>query len=227
LQVRICVSVMERTMQGTIRVLRELERHNPDLFEIRFDMMQNTSSIAKIRQVTDLPLIATNRRSGEGGFFHGTEEARMETLANATQDGFDYVDVELNTKNIARFVRRFKQEGARVIVSYHNKKNTPRLPALESTLKSERDADADVCKVVTTAKSYADNLRCLAFLNKHARKTRLVCFAMGRLGMPSRILSPLFGAYFTFASSGVGKETAVGQIPVSSLKDFYNEFAIT
>lgn len=226
MQLRVCVSVMERTVLRTIRVLRQLEQHDPDMFEIRFDLMESTSSIAKIRQVTDLPLIATNRRGGKGGFFHGTEEARMETLANATQDGFDYVDVELNTKNVGRFVRRFKQEGARAIVSFHNEKNTPGPLALESTLKREKDAGADVCKIVTIARSYSDNLRCLAFLDKHARKGRLVCFAMGRLGMPSRVLSPIFGAYFTFASSGVGKETAAGQIPVSSLRNFYNELGI-
>jgi 3-dehydroquinate dehydratase type I len=217
---------MERTVQRTLRVLRQLERHDPDLFEIRFDLMNSTSSIAQIRQATDLPIIATNRRRSEGGFFRGIEKSRIETLTKAAQEGFDYVDVELNTRNVARFVTRFKQEGARAVVSYHNKKITPRLPALESTLKHEKEVGADICKIVTTAKSYADNLRCLTLLNKHAKGTRLVCFAMGRLGMPSRVLSPIFGAYFTFASSNVGKETAAGQIPVSDLKDFYNEFGI-
>jgi 3-dehydroquinate dehydratase type I len=203
-----------------------VERNEPDLFEIRFDMMEGVTPIAKIRQVTDLPLIATNRRRSEGGFFRGTEEARIETLANATQDGFDYVDIELNTRNLGRLVRSFKQEGARVIVSCHNAKNTPEPLALESTLRRERDADADVCKIVTTARSYADNLRCLTFLNKHARKTKLVCFAMGGMGMLSRALSPIFGAYFTFASSGVRKQTAAGQIPVSSLRNLYDGLEI-
>ena len=226
MQLKICVSVMERTVQRTLRVVRQLEQHDPDLFEIRLDLMKSTSSIGQIRRTTDRPMIATNRSRNGGGFFSGTEEARMETLIRAVQDGFDYVDVELNTKNVNKFVRHLEQGGARAIVSYHNEKTTPELPALQSILKREKDAGADVCKIVTTAKSYADNLRCLAFLNKHARKTRLVCFAMGRLGVPSRILSPIFGAYFTFASSGVGKETAAGQVPVNSLKDFYNEFGI-
>lgn len=215
---------MEKTMRRTLGVLTRLEPYRPDLLEIRFDLMKDTASIAQIRRDTDVPLIATNRRRGDGGFYHGPEERRVDTLSEAAQHGFDFVDIELNAKNVRRLVRRFEQEGARTIVSHHNANNTPQLSTLESTLKRERSAGAYVCKVVTTAKSYADNLRCFEFLNKHARRTKLVCFAMGRLGMPSRVLSPVFGAYFTLASAGVGKETAAGQIPLSTLREFYNEF---
>jgi len=213
-------------VQRTVRVLRQLDRDNPDLVEIRFDLMKTTSSIAEIREATDRPMIATNRRRDQGGLFPGTERTRMETLVRAAQGGFDYVDLELNTKNVTKLVRRLEQEGAKAIVSYHNGKTTPRLSALESVLERERSTGADVCKIVTTANSYADSLSCLVFVEKHARKTRLVCFAMGKQGIPSRILSPIFGAYFTLASSGAGRETAAGQIPVSSLRAFYKEFGI-
>jgi len=217
---------MERSVQSTLRVLRHLERDNPDLFEIRFDLMKTTSSISKIRDITCRPIIATNRRRDEGGSFLGTEEDRIGMLLRAARDGFDYVDVEMKTKNATKLVRRLKQEGARAIVSYHNGKTTPRLSALESILERERKAGADICKIVTTAKSHADSLRCLSFVNKHTRRTKLVCFAMGKLGIPSRVLSPIFGAYFTFASLGAGRETAAGQIPVKSLRTVYKEFGI-
>jgi 3-dehydroquinate dehydratase type I len=214
---------MEKNVRRTLGVLRRLEPHGPDLLEIRLDLMNDTAPIAQIRRDTDLPLIATNRRRSDGGFYRGSEERRMDTLSKAAQHGFDFVDIELNTRNVRRLVRRFEQEGARTIVSHHNANNTPQLLTLESTLNRERNAGAYVCKLVTTAKSYADNLRCFEFLNKHARRTRLVCFAMGRLGMPSRVLSPVFGAYFTFASPRVGNETAAGQIPLNTLREFYNE----
>jgi 3-dehydroquinate dehydratase type I len=217
---------MEKDGERTLGVIRRLEPHRPDLLEIRFDLMRNTAPIAQIRRNTDLPLIATNRRRGDGGFYQGSEEHRMDTLSKAAQQGFDFVDIELNAKNAGKLVRRFEQEGARIIVSHHNSKSTPQLSTLESILKRERNAGAYICKLVTTAKSYADNVRCFQFLSKHARRTRLVCFAMGRLGVPSRVLSPVFGAYFTFASAGVGNETATGQIPLSTLREFYKELRI-
>lgn len=224
MQLKICVSVMERTVQRTLKVLEKLEQYDSDLFEIRLDLMKGTSSLAAIRRSTNRPIIATIRRRGDGGFFHGTEAARLEALIQAAKAGFDYVDVELNTKKVSESVRRFEHEGAKAIVSYHNAKTTPRTAVLESILKRERRAGADVCKIVTTARKLSDSLHCLAFVNKQARNARLVCFAMGRLGIPSRVLSPVFGAYFTFASSGAGKETASGQVPISELRALYKSF---
>lgn len=227
MRLRICVPIMERTVRKTLRVLNQLEKQDPDLLEIRFDLLNGTSSIAKIRKATDRSIIATNRRIGEGGFFSGREECRVQSLVQAAEAGFDYVDVELNTKNVTKFIDHLKNDGAKTIVSHHDHKTTPDISALESILKKGKNSGADICKIVTTAKSYEDNLRCFLFLNKHAKRTKLVCFAMGRLGIPSRVLSPIYGAYFTFASSGLGRETAAGQIPMSALRTFYEEFGIS
>ncbi|MEM2960941.1 MAG: type I 3-dehydroquinate dehydratase, partial [Candidatus Bathyarchaeia archaeon] len=54
-----------------------------------------------------------------------------------------------------------------------------------------------------------------------SKKTNLVCFAMGENGLLSRILSPLFGASFTYASLERGLETAPGQITISELREIY------
>lgn len=213
-------------MQRTLNVLKQLEQYDPDLCEIRLDLLTSTSSLGEIRRGTKRPIIATNRRRGDGGFFKGAEAARMETLIQAAQDGFDYADIELSSRNPGESVRRLEQAGARAIVSYHNPKTTPRLTVLDSILKREKKAGADVCKMVTTANNYSDSLLCLAFVNKHAKNTRLVCFAMGRQGIPSRVLSPVLGAYFTFASSGVGKQTATGQVPIGELRALYKGIGI-
>jgi 3-dehydroquinate dehydratase type I len=218
---------MERTELRTVRAIDRLEAKDPDLVEIRLDLLNGTSSFSKIRKATNRSIVATNRRIGEGGFFSGTEETRLKNLVQAAQAGFDYVDVELNTKHMSKLVDRLKSDGAQAIISYHDQRTTPDLETLESILEKAKKAGADVSKIVTTAKSYEDNLRCLVLLNKHAKETKMVCFAMGKLGIPSRLLSPLYGAYFTFASSGVGRETATGQIPISRLRTFYEEFRTT
>ena len=226
MRLRICVPVMEQTVKRTVRSIRLLERHHPDLIEIRFDLMKSALSFSEIRDATQRPLIATNRSTTQRGDFSGTEEMRREILTLAAQEGFDYVDVELNTKDVRTTVRQFKQHGARIIVSYHNEKLTPAEATLASILASMKRTGADVCKIVGTAKSYRDNLRCLKFVDKHARKTKLVCFSMGRLGISSRVLSPILGAYFTFASLHAGRETAAGQIPIDELQTLYKELGV-
>jgi 3-dehydroquinate dehydratase type I len=144
----------------------------------------------------------------------------------AAREEFDYIDVELRMKDVRKTVRKMKRLGAKVIVSYHSDKLTPTEEALGSILVNEKRAGADVCKIVGTAKSYADSLRCLRFVDKHGRRTKLVCFSTGRLGIPSRILSPIFGGYFTFASFGTGRETAAGQIPINELQTLYKELGV-
>ena len=154
------------------------------------------------------------------------ERARLDTLIQAAREEFDYIEVELKTIDVRKTVSRMKQYGARVIVSYHDERLTRSEQALKSILLKEKRAGADVCKIVGTARSYVDNLRCLRFVQKHASKTKLVCFSMGKLGIPSRILSPIFGAYFTFASARLGRESAAGQIPIDELRALYKELGL-
>jgi 3-dehydroquinate dehydratase len=44
---------------------------------------------------------------------------------------------------------------------------------------------------------------------------------MGENGKVSRLLSPLFGAFFTFASLEQGNETAPGQMTIQDMRASY------
>jgi 3-dehydroquinate dehydratase type I len=217
---------MEKTTGDAVKSIRHLEQHDPDFIEIRLDSMKRPCSFSRIRDATSRRLVAANRSKADGGLFRGAEETRLETLVRAAQEGFDYIDLELRMEDITGNVRRIKKAGAKSIVSYHNLKRTPPLTTLESILALEKRAKADVCKIVCAARSSGDNLRCLRLVEKHAMKTRLVCFCMGRIGIPSRILSPALGGYFTFASARAGRETARGQIPIRDLRALYKELAL-
>ena len=80
---------------------------------------------------------------------------------------------------------------------------------------------AIVCKIVTTAKKIEDNLTVLNFVSAMPSKAKLVCFCMGENGKVSRLLSPMFGAFFTFASLEEGSETAAGQMTVQEMRAAY------
>jgi 3-dehydroquinate dehydratase len=45
---------------------------------------------------------------------------------------------------------------------------------------------------------------------------------MGEQGKVSRLLSPMFGAFFTFASLEQGSETAAGQMSIKEMKAAYS-----
>lgn len=64
------------------------------------------------------------------------------------------------------------------------------------------------------ARSERDSARLLGLLD---RNERVVVVAMGTRGRVVRIVAPLFGSPFTFASLHIGKETAEGQIDRATL----------
>ena len=83
-----------------------------------------------------------------------------------------------------------------------------------------RSAGADLCKVVTTARSFGDNITLLKLLHAFPGLD-MVAFAMGETGRMSRVLSALAGACFTFASAATGCESAPGQVTVAELRELY------
>ena len=70
---------------------------------------------------------------------------------------------------------------------------------------------ADAYKMVTTARKPSDNVRVLAAA-KALPRHRMVVLAMGELGFPTRVLSPVFGGFYTYAAPMRAEGTAAGQV---------------
>jgi 3-dehydroquinate dehydratase type I len=165
--------------------------------------------------------IATNKPISCRGGFAGTETEQKQILLDAAKNGFEYVDVDLSTSNLKEFVTQASGYGAEVIVSFHDFNRTLKPAELNNVLEREIRAGADVCKIVATAQRVEDNLTLLNFIAEAYNRTRIVCFAMGMQGKVSRLLSPLFGGFFTFASLEQGSETAPGQISIREMRQAY------
>jgi 3-dehydroquinate dehydratase-1 len=89
----------------------------------------------------------------------------------------------------------------------------------------QQDAGADICKVVATARTLQDN-GVLLRLIKEFPELKLVSLAMGPLGQISRVLCPLAGGYFTYASIAEGQESAAGQMTAGDLRKIYQFLSI-
>jgi 3-dehydroquinate dehydratase-1 len=97
---------------------------------------------------------------------------------------------------------------------------TPPLDTLREIAESQLAAGADISKIVTTARNFADNLTILQLIPEFPSQ-RIVAFAMGELGLTSRIICPLIGGDFTYASISKGGESAPGQLTVKELGQIY------
>ena len=201
------------------KLIEQISTKKPDLVEFRLDNLHEPRLLEEIANTKSFPVIATDK-SNRGSI------ATLELLSHAAAAGFDMVDIELSTASSNSIVNKLKSHGSDVIVSFHDYSNTPSSDELRKVLQAEKKAGGDVCKVVTTALKPSDNLTILGFVQDESTKTRLVSFAMGAHGIPSRILSPWFGAEFTFAGISEESKTADGQLSVDALRMVWQTLGI-
>ena len=102
------------------------------------------------------PWLATNRVASEGGKWQGDEESRTAELLKALDLGAQFVDIELQTKNLRQIVETIRKK-AKCIVSFHDWEKTPPLRKLETAVRRELAVGADICKVTAKAVTFDDN----------------------------------------------------------------------
>lgn len=213
-------------MAEALKFIEKAESQSADFIEVRLDYLEKPNQLADIANYSNTPLIATNRSIKCQGKFSGNESERKKILLDAAEKDFDYIDVELSTPKLKNVINDLREIGVKPIVSFHDFNGTPSLSQLKKILKRETEAEADVCKIVTTAKRVQDNLTALDFVSKACKTATVICFCMGELGKPSRLLSPLFGGFFTMAALERGRETASGQLTIQEMQIAYQALGL-
>ncbi|MBC8477367.1 MAG: type I 3-dehydroquinate dehydratase [Dehalococcoidia bacterium] len=209
---KICASIVNDDLEAVRRVEPLV-----DLYEVRIDLIG--SEWREVAGQLKKPWIACNRKSDEGGTWRGGEEARIAELLNALELGAEIIDVELSTEGLGDVVSRIKKR-AECLISYHDVAKTPSIDVIKGLARKQLAAGADICKVVTTAQQFEDNVSALRLIREFPEE-RIISFAMGPLGLVSRILCPLVGGEFIYAAIETGKEAASGQLTVSDLREIY------
>ncbi len=209
---RICAVIVD----GDLAVVRQAEEL-ADLLEVRIDLVGDgwPGLAAQLRR----PWLASNRAAAEGGCWLGSEEERIGQLLRAVELGAAAVDIELGAESLARVVPRVKGR-AECLISFHDFAGTPPFSRLREIVRRQMAAGADICKVVTTAQRFEDNITVLRLIAEFP-EARVVSFAMGSPGAVSRVLCPLLGGDFTYAATGEGRESAPGQMTVAGLRKLY------
>jgi 3-dehydroquinate dehydratase type I len=218
---RICVSILPKNNVDALSLIEQAEKAKADFIEVRLDCFEVSRNLSELSKSTKIPLIAANKLQSEKGYFSGTGAERQQTLLNAAKSGFKYVDVDLANPKHKETVNKLKELGTKPIVSFHKFDGVLSSSEMGIILKRQISIGAAVCKIVTTANKIEDNLTVLNFISAMPSRVKLVCFCMGEKGKVSRILSPMFGAFFTFASLNQGSETASGQISIHDMRVAY------
>jgi len=203
--------------------------------EFRLDSLPKpASALPKVKEFLaahrDTTVLATCRRKHFGGHFTGSLKAELEVLLDAAKAGCQIVDLEVESaeeaapRQLDQLRDGLRATGTALLISFHDFSRTKNLD--QAALRIEV-FQPDFVKVVSTARSLADNLAVLKLIESHSRSAEVVGIAMGEEGLVSRVLGLRAGAPFTFAALSDGPEnnskqaTAPGQLTVRTLRDLY------
>ncbi|MGA3260672.1 MAG: shikimate dehydrogenase [Bryobacteraceae bacterium] len=219
---RICIALGLPDVPSLLAHARREAESGETFLEFRLDFLdQPIEGATAIRgfldKFPDTLILATCRRHQNHGKFNGSIEDQMAVLDEAVRCGAQAVDVEIESAEAAQERLHQFRGRAQVIVSYHNFEATP---ALDTVVARMMRVTADGYKIVTTARKPSDNIRVLAAA-RALPKHRMVVLAMGELGFPTRVLSPVFGGAFTYAAPLVAESTAAGQVSGHYLRHLY------
>ncbi len=215
---RICATVAVPSFDRLEQTARAAVSQGADLIELRLDYLPRLPVAEELKWCRDLgvPVIGTIRKGSEGGNYKGAEAERLRCLERVACL-LHYVDMEFESATHER-IGWLKENGSKVIVSYHDFRSTPRDDRLLSIVCRTRALGADVCKIATLVQGPQDVLRMLLIPTIVSPS---VVVTMGRKGVLGRILAPLFGSEFTYAHPDGLPPVAPGMLSVQTMRRAY------
>ncbi len=225
---RLCVAIQAGSVAEMLERAATAQADSKFL-EFRLDALAKPAAalpglkefLARNREVA---AIATCRRRAFGGHFAGSLTAEFGLLLAAAEGGCAIVDLEVesaeeaNPLQLAKFRQQLRAAGAALLVSFHD---FARTKGLEQAAARIEAFHPEFVKVVSTARTLADNLAVLKLIEDRSLSAQVVGIAMGEEGLVSRVLGPRAGAAFTFASFSDGEATAEGQVTARTLRELY------
>ena len=225
---RICIALGLPDVQTLMDHARKEAEAGETFLEFRLDFLDNPCAGAQaisgfVERFPDCLVLATCRRHQNRGKFNGSIEEQFAVLDMAVRHGAQAIDVEIESAELASERLTQFRGRARVIISYHNFEATP---PMDTIVHRVLRMPADAYKIVTTARKPSDNVRVLAAA-KGLPKHHMVVLAMGELGFPTRVLSPVFGGVFSYAAPIYAEGTAAGQVSARYLRHLYRVEKLT
>jgi len=192
-----------------------------EFIELRVDLCLDTSIeylSELLKKIKDFgkKIILTVRDPSEGGGKRFEPQKRV-TLYKELSHLVDILDIEVSSGLIMEL--KGKIQFCQIIGTFHDFQKTPSHKVLEQVYERAKLQGADLVKIATKAESKEELRELIRFYLLHPEDT--IVMGMGKFAAISRIIMPLLGCKFTYAS--VGKPKAPGQINVKKLVSVVRE----
>jgi len=240
---KICIAIPIKSDNLNLnkQIIESALEKSPDLIELRFDYINEAELITHslLKELVSIiplkiPKIFTFRRKQEGGQYHLNANDRLEVLKRLIEVKPEYLDIEINSESVVLkdIIDLAYNNKVKLIFSYHDfeksvsyEETAEILNKFDEKLKVELSIDLDkingsIFKIISTAQVFDDNVQVLNTCKELSRQDKkFVCFAMGEVGLLSRILCVKFGSLWTYGS--LEEKTAPGQIKIEKIREIH------
>jgi len=190
-----------------------------DLVELRLDYFQQRDCFAlkQIQKAFDIPMIFTLRSRKEGGVSILTEEERLLEIAQLATLEPDYLDIERDVSPAFITSLQSRHPNIKWILSHHRYEEASN--HLDAIYAWMREVPAHLYKIALQAEDAIGVLRAMHWLKNQKEKPILI--SMGEQGQTSRLLAPICGNAFSYASLPGEEAVAPGQLSITTLLSHY------
>lgn len=206
-----------------------------NLVEWRADALaedpQALGAMRRLVRESPLPSIVTIRMAAEGGLYDGDDADRVSLLEalGTSGDAPRYLDFEWaaysRSANLAQKVdlvvehpNQVRAVETRLILSLHDLEGRPR-DLLQKIAAIAHEPACAIVKIAWRSRSIRDNLEMFDLLAE--RPKPMAAMGLGPFGLMSRVLSPKFGGFMSYAALEADLATAEGQPTIEEMLGTY------
>ncbi|MGH9510488.1 MAG: type I 3-dehydroquinate dehydratase, partial [Terriglobales bacterium] len=220
---RVCWTLAVPTAEQVLARARQAKPQSARFVEVRLDFLREPQQGPEVIGALSrfrIQAIATLRSVFAGGRYGGSLEGQLRLLRACGNAGAEILDLEIESAEQAgRAAVAELRRSARLLLSFHDYLQTPEPVA--AILKRLKVFPADFYKVVAHSSRHTENAALLRLNSKARGNGRVLAFALGEIGAPTRVLSVARGAPFTYGAFSNQEAVAPGQMTGQELLERY------
>ena len=216
MKTKFCLPVIKNSKK---EVLKFLKIKDYDFYEIWLDYIKDLDEkfIVDISKKLQKKLIFVFRRQNLEKIKMDLKERQQLIILLSKYNVL--LDLDFLTQHEELELLISKAGKIKLILSYHNYKETPKLDFLGNLLSKMKRYNPSIYKIATFCQKESDALNLLNFiLILREQKLNYIVLGMGKSGLISRIIGPIWGNQISFAPKDIKDKSALGQLTKDQMK---------
>lgn len=222
-KIKYCLPIIKKTKR---EALKALNIKGYDYYEIWLDYIKDLDNdfITSVSKKYKGKLIFVFRRQNLEKIKLSFEK-RLEMISLLSKFNV-FLDLDFLTQyEELEFVKQ-KNLGIKLILSFHNYKETPSLDHLKNLINKMKRYIPEILKVSTFCKTEIDALNLLnLILMFKEQKLKYIVLGIGEKGFITRIFGTIWGNEIIFAPKTLSEKSAPGQLTKKQLEDIFSKIS--